>query len=539
MLAAALAFAIALNQMVFPSTGTAVMSGRVTDKASGAPIANAVVSLRNARGSYATQTLTDARGRFQFPEVPADQYALRAVAGLYRSTHIATNYPEGESSPLLVVKPGEERTDIVIALPRALAINGRVTDEAGNPLAQIVISLSAGRGTTGMSSRQRMTDDRGVFRLHGLSPGRYTVCADVRERGPSFEPPPQRRLHYLRSCYGEPQNGTELVLTEVDVEGVEIRLPRRQGFVVSGIVATPDGAPPVNATVMLMRFMKNGGTGTSSRLADHGVFTVSDVVPGTYEISARLGRDQRSNQDDERDPQWGAVRFDVTTADVEGLVVVIKPAATVKGRVVFEDPPQAGSTQRMTVGAMPTSSTFGWFNTSPVPVAADGTFELKNLFGAVVVQPQGQPPRGYVLKSVLYRGRDIVDIATEFDGNPAHELQVEFTSRTAELSGQVFDDSGNPVAQATIVRFPAEAARWKRLTGFLSGSTLRNGSYRLSMLPAGDYFVVAVPSGALRELTFPDDFERLAQVAERITLLENDRRTADLRLTSIPPRKKR
>jgi hypothetical protein len=50
--------------------------------------------------------------------------------------------------------------------------------------------------------------------------------------------------------------------------------------------------------------------------------------------------------------------------------------------------------------------------------------------------------------------------------------------------------------------------------------------------------VVAVLPDEISALKFPDDYERLAAVAERITVLEHDRRTADLRLMSIPPRKK-
>jgi hypothetical protein len=39
-------------------------------------------------------------------------------------------------------------------------------------------------------------------------------------------------------------------------------------------------------------------------------------------------------------------------------------------------------------------------------------------------------------------------------------------------------------------------------------------------------------------LNLPDDFDRLAAVAERITVLERERRTADLRVNPVPPRKK-
>ena len=520
--------------------GTAVLRGRVVDKASGAPLVNAVVSLRNSRDRSGYQKFTDDRGRFEFTGVPAGQYEVRATAGLYRATHVPATYPQapGSIGPLLTVQSGDERNDIEIALPRALAINGRVTDEAGRPLAQVLVSVRTARGGPyGGMSRQRMTDDRGMFRVHGLPPALYTVCAEVRHE-PTFDAQRRRRMRYLQSCYHDAAIGTEVALTEADADGIEIRMPRRSTFAIRGMVVTAAGGPPENATILITQFVKNGSSGLSTQLSASGTFTVSDVIPGDYEVSAALGRGSNSRQPDEREPLWGSQRFEVTTADVEGLVIVMKPAVTVKGRVLYEDIPSTPRTGPLEIIASDHGRGFNRGMNPPVAVAQDGSFELTNLFGPVVVKAEGAAPRGYVLKSVLYAGRDITDVPTEFDGNPAHDLQVVFTSRTAELSGRVLDDAGNAVTQASVIRFPADPGRWKNLPGFPIGSGVRNGTYRLISLPAGEYFVLAVSPGATRELVFPEDYERLAAVAERITLLENDRRIGDLRLTTIPPRKR-
>ena len=524
------------------TTGTAVIGGQVIDKSSGAPLAHAVVSLRNARDRAAEQKFTDDRGRFEFNRVLGGQYELRAAAGVYRATHVGAGFPEtsGQIGPLLTVKDGEERTDIVIALGRALAINGRVTDEAGNPLAHIGITVTPARGTREfVSGRERMTDDRGMFRIHGLAPGRYTICAATRW-GPDFQPQMRRKLQYVRTCYPaatDTADAVEITLSDAEVDGIEIRMPRRPTFLISGSVVTPEGLPPTNAMVMVMRIEGDRSRGTGTQLSPTGTFVLSNVQSGTYEVSARLGRSTGGYQPDDRDPQWGAVRFEVTTADVEGLVVVMKPSVTIKGRVVFEDPPQTPAAGSTRISAHATTA-FSRSGTSTGTLSEDGTFEIKDVFGPVVLRVDGPAPAGYVLKSVMYRGRDVMEVATEFDGNPAHDVQLVLTSRTAELSGRVLDELGNPVPRATIVRFPAEQAQWKALSNHRSIGVTRTGTYRMTMLPAGEYFVVAMLPDEMTALKFPDDYDRIAAVAERISVVEHDRRTADLRLVSIPPRRK-
>ena len=538
---------VALMQMPAqppPARGTAIVRGTVIDKESGAPIARAVVAMRAmSRQGTVEQNLTDERGTFEFRQLAAGPYQLRASAGEYRATHVSMSYPAPTRpgvSETLQVKDGEERTDIVIALPRAYAISGRVTDDNGSPLANVGIMLPRARFDGGAYFGSRSTDDNGNFRLFGLGPGRYTVCADGR-RGPSFDQQSKRRLQYVRTCYPsatDETEATEVSVVQGDVDGVEIRMQRRPLFIITGHVVTAAGVPPENAQIHMTRFEGNGASGTSTRLAADGSFRISNVVPGTYEVSAQFGRSERNfGEPDERETQWGGARFDVTTSDVEGVILTLKTGATVRGRLVYEDPPQDPPSGPIQVVARPARSVGNRPEAMPATVAEDGTFELKGLFGELIVSMSGSPQRGYLVKSVLYKGRDVAFVPTEFEGDPAQQIQVVLTSRTANLSGQVLDDAGAPVV-ASVIIFPADPSRWKGFQRAFSYSGT-NGRYRLTPQVAGEYFVAAVRASELDQLVLPDDFDRLAAVAERVTLLENDRRTADVRVVTVPPRSKR
>ena len=76
-----------------------------------------------------------------------------------------------------MLQAGEVRSHVDIALARSVAISGRVVDEWGQPVA----GVSVGRKHTVPRSGDvpgRVTDDRGIFRVFGLEPGRYSVCTD-------------------------------------------------------------------------------------------------------------------------------------------------------------------------------------------------------------------------------------------------------------------------------------------------------------------------------------------------------------------------
>ena len=193
-------------------------------------------------------TLTDADGRYEYKQVPAGAYVVTFDPGM-RGTHLRQYFGEvqpaddtdGSRPPPVTLADGEVRDDVNGSLSRSLAIEGRVLDDLGEPMANVSVSVQPAGGAAQTWRESRSTDDRGTFRLFGLKPGEYRVCANPEWR---FGPPGDLRVRPIRTCYPSAiavANAEPIVLTSADVTGIDIRVQRSRAFKVSGMVNRLDG----------------------------------------------------------------------------------------------------------------------------------------------------------------------------------------------------------------------------------------------------------------------------------------------------------
>ena len=168
-----------------PTTGTGVVRGVTVDQPSGAPLPGVQVVIMVFAGAFAPigsvtspplyrETTSGPDGRFEFTGLPADDFILSANPPPMRAGHLrVTLGHKGTGSaagPSLSLLPGEEKSDVRLELPRALAIEAQVLSEAGEPLARVPVSAArVDLGARGGPSR--LTDDRGRVRLFGLEAG--------------------------------------------------------------------------------------------------------------------------------------------------------------------------------------------------------------------------------------------------------------------------------------------------------------------------------------------------------------------------------
>lgn len=161
--------------------GTSAVSGVVVDADTGRPIPGVVVHLgRSPRGpiGFQNRQISDSRGRFVFVDQPAGE-GFVLTGGKPGYFQPPTPPQVGGTPGDITLAEGQWLRDVRLALRRTGAIEGRVTDEAGEPVVGIDVRAVAlvdiaGRRQLASGPITR-TDDRGRYRVAGLLPGTYLV----------------------------------------------------------------------------------------------------------------------------------------------------------------------------------------------------------------------------------------------------------------------------------------------------------------------------------------------------------------------------
>jgi protocatechuate 3,4-dioxygenase beta subunit len=172
-----------------PDTPSAVISGRVVDAGSGRPIAGAVVTPAGSAlppplptdSAEPPHVLTNANGLFAIRGLRAGSLVLTATKGGYVNATRGQRRPAGSAQPL-PIKDDDRLNDVEIRMWKQAAITGAITDEAGDPAIGTRVhayqrSYVAGRPRFN-SAGGGITDDRGVYRIAGLTPADYIVAVE-------------------------------------------------------------------------------------------------------------------------------------------------------------------------------------------------------------------------------------------------------------------------------------------------------------------------------------------------------------------------
>lgn len=523
---------------------TGAIRGRIL-ASPGTPLPGAEVRLTGDAIRQLPAVNTDPLGQYEFLNLPPGSYSVSARKRGYISREFG-QLQASDSRERITLAADERRDRAEITLPRTSAIEGRLTDEYGDPVEGVTIRPLRIRFVSGRrrlvdvpSSGSSRTDDLGRYRVSGLQPGSYVVAAYVGQlvlgqTGAADIP------GYATTYFPGTPNPTELALVPVpasqDVNSVDFALSRIATATVSGLALMSTGEP-ITGGIVLAASRRSGSVSTTpvgARIQPDGAFEFPNVPPGQYLIQAYRGRSKPHIEG-----EFAAVPVTVNGVNVRGLVVQTSPGSVISGRMTFDGAP-APASRNVDLSPVPTDVDLAPLdgNLARAEIRDDWTFEMSGISGPRRLQLL-RAPRGWGLKRILANGIDVTDAPLLFGARNQSlaDVEVVLTSNITEIAGTASDDRGRAAADARVVVFAADRDLWYERSRFVKIARAdANGAFVLRDLPPGTYFVSAVDrrraSEENGEWLNPELLESLAPGAPSITLSEGQKMNVGVKLAA-------
>jgi hypothetical protein len=488
------AAAVGLAQTQPPKTDEkpASVQGEVRNSVTGMPIERAHVSLRryNNDGFDKYGALTNAEGKFRITGIPAGGYEVT----LDRVGYVAPS--EMTRGPVMLT-PDEKKDNLQLKLVPVGAISGRVLDADGQPVGWISVEALQGA----YAQRSGMTDDRGQYRIGGLSPGKYRVGA-VPQNLPL---PPEIRtdgtteVHYAATYHpgaADEKGGTRVVVgPATDATGIDIRMVRTPIVRLAGKVSgMPEGQ---NAYVQVMP--ANGGQAGAqgTGVKPDGSFEIWRPNPGRYNVRAMY------NNSGERMAS-GAVEVEVGDSDIDNIGLTLLAPEEIRGQLEFED---EGAREAPQMLGGPTPTRVGAQGTPLAPplrpprrilfrgvsgmgqamgdVSEDGAFTIPKVTpGKYIVSTQGYV--AYVKSIRMGETATEGPVLNLNQGSGGAKVTVTLSSAYGEIGGTVRADKG-AVAGARVV-LHSTLNTWMSL----NAESQADGTYSFKSVAPGTYHLLVM-----------------------------------------------
>ena len=517
---------------------TASLSGRIVGW-DGQPIARAVVqAFRPFVSSHAVET--DSRGRYRFDRLSPGDYTVKARKYGFNEDQYRL---DGAPSTGRFTLGRNQALEVDVMLARGTSITGTIVDEFGEPAQDVIVHALpiqpiAGRtGALRVMTRGRgssRTDDRGQYRVSGLQPGTYVVQAVVGDTLSSTS-------GYLPLFYPGTQSIDQATTTRIDFRtaatGIDLRLVASPAHTVTGQVFDVSGKPPFRGEVRLSVSQRSGAIQIEpvrTNTNPDGSFEFRGVGPGDYVVQVNSNiANAGPNFTERMAPQFAMSFVSVVASDPPRVELRMTQGATLTGRVRYEGRP-AGPTPILALRTLPTD-----LDRAPILLGNlssalfDETFAFSGVFGPTLIRALPQQNDWYV-KSVIVQGQEVVDTPFDFGtGGTFSDIEVVISVFGATVTGHVSDDRAVPVHDSSVVVFSTFRDRWGEASRWVKrGQSSENGAFTLTGLPAGDYWVAAVPrlDRAADVVPDADVLEWLTPRAIRVSLGEGQSQDVALRL---------
>jgi protocatechuate 3,4-dioxygenase beta subunit len=494
------------------SATTGAISGKVVNE-SGQPLPGAIVRIYAANSvGQARTSAADNEGNFYINGLDPAAYFVYASLPSY------VPVPREVEATAPYYRLGDS---VRVELTKGGVVTGTVTSAEGEPVVAVRVRAIQIRNAKGEPPKapipfasEQSTDDRGIYRIYGLSPGTYVINAGgvgnqtyivsaYDSDAPTYAPSSTR------------DTAAEIAVRAGEESTIDIRYRGETGYVVSGTVK----GPSMGASITLMSAGPLLGQGGNTYLPPGSrSFSFNGIADGEYYV---IAQGAVANQQETREMLMSEPRrITVKGADVAGLELETRSLASISGRFLLE-PSKAQECQAkrqplfaetlITLERKERASdkdpVFLPYFSSSASTDKDGAFVFRNLGPAQYsftprffarywfVQSITLPPGPTSNRAPNAVGR--IDAARNWIsvkwGDRITGLTITLAEGGASLRGRVTPPAEGSKLPAGLLFYlvPAEREKADDVLRFFISEVAADGMFALNNLPPGRYFILA------------------------------------------------
>jgi protocatechuate 3,4-dioxygenase beta subunit len=508
--AAALAFAQTPQAGQAPAAGSMSLTGRVMTGTGpeARPVRRARVTLPGRGGAGARTTDTDTKGAYRFDRLPPGEYTVTV------------------QKPGFVTLEADAVPNATLTMERGGAIEGVVTDAAGDPLLNVAVAVLQPQpaGAKAKIVTQTRTDDLGRYRLHSLAAGDYLIEAATDQLFlrdvllmPGEKRPDVNRSYYPAGATTIEESRPARVSLARDLTGIDLMLapappvkdpaapppPPRPDLTgtarIAGRVVDATSGKPIKGARLLLLPTEGQRLTNWMRTDSEGRFAYTSLPVQAYTLRIDAERFVTLEYGQKRPGETGTPILITAEGQDFKADVALPRASAIEGALLdeFGDPAPgvlvqianktyvAGRQRLMPVTnrvqTLPTDDR-GHYRVIGV---APGEYHVAALAG-VYVDRDGAPGFAPTYNPGTPAASASVPVTVAFGADTTASFSLT-PAATVSVSGTMVDQSGQGVARGTLMLFGPPDADNRMEFNIVRAATGADGRFVLRNVPAGMY----------------------------------------------------